>query len=279
MLLLLAACTSSEQAGAAAGPQSRPLSPPVATVNGVTITELDVQLAQKPSSHSKEPAGPEKRKAIVAGLVREELFRQKAGELGLVPEGPLADEVARLEALLNAARRKAQADAYFRVEISKKAEPSEQEARKFFDDNAALIRTQWQVSQILLRDEGQMNAVLGELQSGASFEAVARRQFPELPPEAGLPWELGFLSWKQLPEFWRPVLETLKAGETSPVIRGPGGRLWILKLVERRPQPEVTFEEVRPLIVEDLKRGRIEQLTAQAEQSLRKSARITMTEP
>lgn len=246
----------------------------VATVNGVALTEADLQLTLKPSGHGVEAAAAERRKTAIAALIRDELLRQKATELGLEPEGAAAEEVLRLEATLQAARRRALADAYFK-QLAKKAEPSEQEARQFFEANAELIRTEYHLSQILLRDEAQITQAQQELQGGVAFEEVARRQFPGLPEGVGLPWELGFLSWKQLPDPWRPVLASLKAGEVTPVIRGPGGRFWLLKLVERRAKPEITFEEVRPLIVEDLKRARLEQLTQQAEQDLRKAARVT----
>ncbi len=269
MAALSAAAVSCTQGSAA--PAGKSSSPLVVSVNGVAITEADVQLALRPVSHGGEAAGPERRKAVIAGLVREELARQKALELGLEPEG---EEVPRLEQALTAARRHALAEAYFKAQVLKKAEPTEQEARQYFEANAAMLKTEFGLQQIFVRDEGAINAAQAELSKGTPFEEVARRQYPGLPEGVGLPWELGFLSYKQLPEPWRPVLETLQPGQTSPVLKGPGGRFWIIKLLEKRAKPQVSFEELRPLIVEDLKRTRLEQLTQQAEQELRKSARI-----
>ncbi len=267
-----ASCTPQGNDATASSAKSASLLGAVATVNGTVISEAELQLALKANSHGAEP---DRRKMAIAALIHEELQRQKALELGLEPEGGPADEVARLETLLTVARRRALADAWFRAQVVKKAEPTEQEARQFFEANAPQIRTEYHLAQIFLRDEAQILQAQQDLQRGVAFEDVARRQFPGLPDAAGLPWELGFLNWKQLPEAWRPVLEALKPGETSTVIRGPGGRFWILKLVERRSRPELTFDEVRPLIIEDLKRARLEQLTVQSDQELRKSARIT----
>lgn len=260
--------TSSPQPGKTAGAV-------VATVNGVPITEADVQLGLKPIGHgAAEPSSPDRRKTVIAALIHDELVRQKAVELGLEPEGQYAEEASRLEAQASVARRHGLVEAYYRHQIAKKAEPTEVEARQFFEANAPMIRTEVHLWQILVRDEGQITQAQRELQAGASFEDVARRQFPGLPEAAGLPWELGFLSWKQLPDPWRPVLDALKPGEISPIIRGLNGRFWILKLLERRAKPELTFEDVKPLIVEDLKRARIDQLTLQADQELRKTAKI-----
>ena len=270
VIVLGASCTQ----GGAQAPATGKGSAVVATVNGVALTEADVQLGLRATGHGSDPSMTERRKAVITGLIHDELARQRAVELGLEPEGAGAEELARAESILNATRRKVMAEAYFSKQILKKAEPSDQDARAFFDANAELIRSEYHLSQIFLRDEVAITQAQRELQDGVPFEDVARRQFAGLPEGVGLPWELGFLSWKQLPEPWRPVLQTLSAGDVSGVIRGPGGRFWILKLVERRINSELTFEQVRPLIVEDLRRARLELLTLQADQDLRKSARI-----
>ncbi len=248
--------------------------PAVASVNGVEITQAELGLALKPTGHGGDQ--PDRRGTAIAALVHDELVRQKATELGLEPEGPLAEEIARLEAQLAIARRRALNDAYYRHEIEKKAEPTDGEARAYFATNAAMLRAQFHLFQILTRDEAQILSVQRELATGAAFEDVARRQFPGLPEAAGLPWELGDLSWKQLPEPWRPVLEAMKPGDVSPIIHGAGGRFWILKLVERRANPALGFEDVRASIVEDLKRARLAQLAAQTDLDLRKTARIVI---
>lgn len=278
LVLAFAAGTACTEGGAATASPGK--STAAVTVNGVAITEAEVQLALRPGpGHGNDVSGPERRKVVLAGLVREELARQKAVELGLEPEGAAADEVARLEMLLSGTKRKALAEAYFSRQVLKKAEPTEQEARAYFEANGAVLRTEFHVNQLLLRDEAQITQLQRELAAGAPFVEVARRQFPGLPEGVGQPWDLGFLSWRQLPEQWRAVLEKLPAGEVSPIIRGPGGRFWLVHLVERRAKSDVTFEEVRPMIVEDLKRARLEQLSAQAEQDLRKSARIVEVAP
>ena len=247
----------------------------VASVNGQPITEAEVQLALKPGAHGNEPSPVDRRQAVITSLIHDELARQKALELGLEPEGPSADEVARLETLLTVARRKALAQTYFNKQIFRRAEPTEAEARQYFEANAELIRTGFELQQIFLRDEAAITLAQQELATGTPFEDVARRQFPGLPEGVGLPWELGTLSWKQLPEAWRPVLQALQPGQSSSVLRGPGGRFWLIKVLNRRSNPDVSYEEMKPLIFEDLKRSRLEQLTQQSDLELRKSARIT----
>jgi hypothetical protein len=238
----------------------------VATVNGVAITEAELNAVLKPSAHQPDAALPERRKTALATLVRDELMRQQAVEAGLEPEGLASDEVKRLEAQLAVAKRRALADAWLRREVQR-AEPTEAEARAVFEAQKGAFGTDYHVQQILLRDEALIEKAAADLRAGVPFEEVAK--------SIGLPHELGFLAWKQLPEPWRPVVSALSPGQASGVIKGPGNRFWLIRLVETRPRAETSFEELKPMILEDLKRGRLDQVTQRAEVELRKTARIS----
>lgn len=244
-----------------------------ATVNGAAITEAEVAVLAKGSAHG-EASATDQRKAVLDGLVRDELLRQEAVKQGLTVEPAALEELARAEALASIARRKAYADAYLKQALER-AEPTEAEARAFFEQHGELVRTEFRVQQLFLRDEAQLRRAHQELVAGAPFEDVARRLYPDLPAGVGTPWELGFLAFKQLPEAWRPALATLQPGQFSDVLKGPNGRFWIIKLVEKRPRSSVTFEEVKPFVLEDLRRSRLETVPSRVELELRKWARIT----
>ncbi len=268
-----AACTPGGAGAAPAATKTGPPSTPVATVNGVAITEAELAVVLKPSAHGGDAAGRERRQGALDALVREELFRQAAEGAGLQPEPAALEEVARLEALVSVARRRAAADAYVRA-VLEKAEPTDAEARAAFEQNAALLRSEYHVQQLFLRDEATIAAAQLKLAAGAAFDEVARGLFPGLPAGVTAPWDLGFLTFKQLPEPWRPVLARLDPGQVSPLIKGPGGRFWLLRLVGKRPSAGSSFEELKPLIVDDLKRARLEPSVAQAEAALRAKAKV-----
>ena len=141
-------------------------------------------------------------------------------------------------------------------------------------ENAARIRTEFHVWQILGRKEGLIDRSLKELEQGKSFEEVARRLFPKLPKSAGTPWDLGYLRWKQVPKAWQSVIYDLNKGDVSDVIRGPNNRFWIIKLIDKRENPEMTFENIKPTIMEVLKNAKIEKLRKQVEEDLRANANI-----
>jgi len=244
----------------------------LATVNGTPIGKADVRFAMKNRSHDRE-IPPGHIKNVLEVIIQEELISQRAVELGLDANPTYLDKLRRMEAQINAFKRKELSELFWR-EIGRRVEVSEADANKYFAENAARIGTEVHVWQILRRKEGLIEQVLNDLQHGTSFEEVARKLFPNLPKTAGEPWDLGYLRWKQVPKPWRNVVYDLKKGEVSGVIRGPNNRFWIIKLIDKREPPDITFESVKATVMEILKNAKIEELREKTERDLRAKASI-----
>jgi parvulin-like peptidyl-prolyl isomerase len=242
------------------------------TVNGTPIGEADVSFAMSRRGHDPE-IPPEHRKNVLEVIIQQELIYQRAVELGLDANTGYQKKLRQMEAELNAFKRKELSELFWR-EIARRAVISEAEAKKYFEENAARIQTELHVWQILKRQEGLIQQALSDIEHGASLDEVARRQFPNLPEGAGQPWDLGYLKWKQVPEAWRNVVYDLKKSEVSGVIRGPNSRFWIIKLIDKRENPDITFESIKPTIMEVLKNEKIEGLRARAARDLRAKASI-----
>jgi hypothetical protein len=60
----------------------------------------------------------------------------------------------------------------------------------------------------------------------------------------------------------------------SNVIQGPNKRFWIIKLVDKRINEGITFESIKPTIMEDLRSAKIEELRSQIARDLRGKASI-----
>ena len=216
------------------------------------------------------------RKNALDAIIRQELIREKAIALGLNADLGYQAKLDEMRAQQSNFERNELNEVFFRQEIAGKVNVTDADARKYFDENAARIQTELHVWQILrVGDEASLASELADLQKGASFEDVARKQFPKLPDGAQKPWDLGYLKWTQVPESWRPVVAALKPGDVSGLIRGKKGRFWIIKLVDRRVNPEITFESVKAAVVEDMKNTRIEELREKVEKELLEKATIT----
>lgn len=265
------AATANQAAAARAG-TSGATKDILATVNGTPISEIDVRYKLKNDSHTAEVT-PRYRQNALEAIIREEIFSQKAVELGLGTDPAYQEKLRQMEAQLNAFKRRELTELFFRREGQTIV--SETEAEKYFAQNAARIRTELHVWQILQKgEEGPIEQALRDIKNGTPFEEVAARRFPKLPDTAQRPWDLGYLRWQQVPAPWQKVIYGLKKGEVSGIIRGPGKRFWIIKLIDTRDNRDVTFASLKPIIMEVLKGEKTEQLREKVERDLRNNSRI-----
>lgn len=247
----------------------------VATVNDTPITETDVLLNTQNVPRGHQAAGPSAdTREVLEDIIQQELAYQRALELGLDADPDYQDELQRMEAQVTAIKRKRLSEVFFQREMTQKTQVSDAEARQYFADNAERLRTEINVWQILRRDQGSIEKIRADLAQGLSFEEVVNRQFPDLPDLDRKPWDLGYLRWNQVPEAWQKVVYDLQIGESSDIIRGPNNRFWIVKLIDKRENPDITFEQIQSTITDLLKNEKARRLREDTLQDLRSNARI-----
>jgi len=136
---------------------------------------------------------------------------------------------------------------------------SDEEARKFYDENPGLFMKPSRVhlQQIFLQPkpnaktadetawkeaQKEIEKALARIRAGESFEAVARSVSEAPGKDKG--GDMGWLPVEALPPFVKEVLPTMKPGDLSPALKSPMG--WhLFKLVERESEEKVTYEQVK----------------------------------
>jgi len=273
---VLAGCGRSHDKAAPPAPGSaaapRPWSPDtVATVDGEPITMADVALLRQ-GGHGGTDATSQAQ--AVDDIVRERLAADRAHALGLDDDPAFLAELHRLQAPVKAFERGRLAELYYKS-LEKQVKVDAAAERAYFDQHADEIRTTVHVWQIIDRDRTAVEKAREAIAGGAEFEDVAKARFPQLPPGRP-PWDVGELRWNQIPEAWKPALAKLEVGGVSDVIAGPRDRYWIIKLVDRRKDPSVTFEQVQPVIEGILKTEGAQALRDQADKELRGHAKVVL---
>ena len=218
----------------------------VAKVDGIAITEKDVQLATEDLGERLAQLPEErKRDEVVNYLVDLKLGARAAAEAKI---GDTPDFAARLAYY----REKVLLDEYLTRE-GKKAVTADA-AKKLFDDTTKAMAPEEEAHarHILVEDEAQAKAAVERLKKGEDFAKVAA----ELSKDPGSGKEGGDLGWftkdRMVPEFAEAAFK-LKKGEISEPVKSQFG--WhVIKLEDKRSKPLPDFAAVKPQIDQYLER-------------------------
>lgn len=242
----------------------------VSTVNGVALTRAQLELRLKGGAHEQQAQEPDRARALEL-LVAQELQAQEAVKLGLAQTPAFRDFEEQLEAQAAEARRRELVRLY-EAHLVASAKVSDDDVAALQKAEAKHLEHDVRVSQLLFKTKEQAEQVAQAMKS-ASFDDVARAQFPSLPAGVQAPWQLDFLSWQQVPAAWWPALDALAPGQVSGVVAGPNERWWVLRLDERRPS-QATPEAVRAALTAVLRAQRLEATRNQSTSDLRARAVI-----
>ena len=232
----------------------------LATVNGVPITEADRRQILKRAVGHGQGVNPEVDKNVLETLVRNELIYQQSLELGLDNNQEYRRKLSDADAQLRDYKRK-EISPLYREYIKNKAVVTDSEAKEYFERNSKRIQEKIHLGQIYYRgEEARIAEDYKELKSGKSFEKVASKRFPNLPKGMNAPWDLGYLQWSQIPPYWQDSIDRLKPGQVSDIIKGPNERFWLIKLVDRTVDPNITFATEKEKIVEVLRKQKADEL-------------------
>jgi hypothetical protein len=278
LILVLSSCTDNNFSRNPTPPESAEV---LATVNGVPITRQDVlyRINRNNKDESQEEPRPGMVKKVLEGIILQEIVSQRALELGLDNDKSYQEQLLHLQTQLADFNRKKLSDVFYSQEVNLKAVVTDAEALAYATENADILQTEINIWQILRKNEKQIQQVKADLDQGEAFATVAAKRFPNIPESLGNPWELGYLNWQQIPAAWWDTVNSLQMGETSEIIRSGNRRFWIIKLVDKRPWTDYSYETSKPKIKAILKQDKVRKLRATTIKALRDSADITYTLP
>ena len=222
----------------------------LARVGGQDVTEADVFEFIKPFGQQAIMlyGSEEGRKMILDDVITMRLY-------SLLGQDEKIDETPAFMADLENAKRAMLAQYAMRRIISD-ITITEEEAKKFYDDNANLFMQPERVHarHILVSDDENLAIVQEELKAGKSFDVIAEEHSID-PGSASNGGDLGeFPRGVMVKEFEEAAFALQNPGDVSEPVKTQFG--WhVIKLEERIPESAVPFEQVKQNIIEEL-RGR-----------------------
>jgi len=247
--------------------------PVVATVNGMEITEsqLNLLIEEFRQRTQKTIVKPDEKHQILKGLVRRTLILQQKEADDLRKDKKIVRQVKDFENGIVIA-------AFLEKHVGKKLTVTEEEIKEYYQKNLQKFSSPPKVKarHILLRDRNEAEKVLAKLKKGEDFSKLAKEHSIDLPmAREGGP--MGTIEkGRSLPELEK-VLFVLKVGEISDIVETRYG-FHILTVEEIITTQYKPLDEVR----ENIRKGLSQQKEAKAfdemAANLEKNAKIEIFE-
>ena len=227
----------------------------LARVGSHDITESEALEFIKPFGQQAAMlyASEQGRKMVIDDLISMRLYALDAEEKKL-------DQNPEFIENLETVRRTMLAQVAMR-EVIKDITVSEDEVKKFYEDNQKLFTQPERVSasHILVSDDETLAKVQSELKAGKSFDAVAK-EFSIDPGSASNGGDLGeFPKGVMVPEFEKAAFELKNPGDVSEPVKSQFG--WhVIKLGEHIPESVMPFEQVKDHIEQEVREKKTQEV-------------------
>ena len=210
----------------------------VATVNGQTITEAEVKLAEDELDSQLGELPPDQRRAnALSALIDIRLMAAEEEKTGIAD----TDDFKRRMDFL---RLRALHSAFVGNKIAKAVSEADVRARYDKEIAAAPAVNEVRASHILVKTEDEAKAIIAELDKGGDFEAMAKEKSQD-PGSGASGGDLGFFGpGRMVPEFEQAAM-ALEVGQyTKTPVKSQFG--WhVIKVTDKRPQQPPAYEQVR----------------------------------
>jgi parvulin-like peptidyl-prolyl isomerase len=223
----------------------------VAKVNGTPIIEEDLSF-RLPGAHGGGKASGNQRK-VLDDVITEELLYQQGLKIGLDKDPGYQARIARIERQLAHVKRAEMTRRVYNTQVAAKVEITNADARNYYDKNAHQIATDLHLGVLSFSNKEGAEEALKKIRGGAPFESIARSVVGSQVSAGRAPWDLGFLSWDQIPVDFADAVYQLKPGEVSEVVSSKRTGYQVFKLFGVRKNPRADFNAVSGVIMNRLR--------------------------
>jgi len=244
----------------------------VAKVNGTPIREEDLT-SQLHGFHGAKNA-PEVQQKALDDVITEELLYQQGLKIGLDKDPGYQAKIAWIERQLTHAKRAEMTRIVYNTQVAAKIEITHSDAKNYYDKNADQIATELHLGVISFNNKERAEEALQKIRGGATFESIARSVMGSQVSAGREPWNLGFLSWGQIPFDYVDAVYRLKPGEVSDVVNSKRTGYQIFKLFSARQNSKADFASMSGLIMNRLRDEKVLEAYVQYVEKLKKEAKI-----
>lgn len=208
----------------------------LARVNGEIITQQEFQAKIDALPPYYRALAKEQKEKFLDELINEKLFLKVAQKRGV-------DRNPEVKELLEQARKKIIVTKFIEDQINKLAKVGDNDIEDYYNMHKKefVTPTRYRASHILVSTEQEAKTVLGRLDKGEEFAAVAKEA--SIDPSKANGGDLGYFTEGQMIPDFESACFKLEAGQTSGPIKTQFG-YHIIKLTDKKPSETKTLNEV-----------------------------------
>jgi peptidyl-prolyl cis-trans isomerase C len=213
-----------------------------AKVNGVSISQnlADTFIAEQKAKGA--PDSPELRNAVREELIRRELLVQQARQAGLLKKPDVAAQA-------EAARQAVFIRSYVQQYVEKNPIGDDLLQAEYQKIKAQVGSTEYKTRHILVREESEARAIIGELQKDAGkFAELAKQSIDPGSKDNG-----GDLGWAVPSNYVKPFADALTVLERGKFTENPIQSQFgyhVILLEDTRPTTFPSFDEIKPRLLQ-----------------------------
>ncbi len=229
----------------------------------ITALELESAIERLPPVYRARYSSPEGKREYLDRMIRDRIVERFARENGYLDD-PLVREAVR------DARLKILNEQFFLREVRDRVEVTEEEIETFYEEHKDeyLKPVEIRVRHILLETGEEAREILDLLARGERFEDLANDYSIDMRTnDRG--GDLGFISKGRTVKEVEEAAFALEPGEVSDVVESRFG-YHIIKVEEKKPERYRSLEEMKNLVVGELRRIKEEERSERLMEELQK---------
>ena len=210
----------------------------------ITLGDFKKKMSMLPSYY--KDAVDRNRKRYLDDTIMEMMFYEEAIRRGL-------DQDKETKEIINEARKKILIAKLIKTDVEDKIKVEEPEMRQYYEEHKEDFKSPelWRASHILVKTEGEANAIQEDLSKGADFGELAKAK--SIDATATRNGDVGYFRQGQVVPDFENACMSLKVGETSPIVHTQFG-YHIIRLTDRKEQGIEPYEKAKKKIEAELRR-------------------------
>jgi len=237
----------------------------------ITLEEFEKEVESLPDFYKPLLLDPKAKREFLKKLIDREILLLEARKAGVYEREDVRRKIEECE-------KGVILDAFLSQILREKDEVTEEEAKRYYDEHKEefFMNESIRVRHIVVRTLEEAKEIKKRLEQGEDFVELAKRY--SISPSGKWGGDLGYIQRGQVgKEFEKAAFSLKRPGEISDIVKTTFG-YHIIRLEDRKPPRQLSFEEVRDKIIQKLKEQKKQKALEDYLKKVKKQYKIVINE-